>query len=586
LDRFLLKTPAQNDAPNWDWRFLGNLQCPGLVIDYAQFETLKGELPKTAAVLNYKRINQDAWVTFVGGTGTGKSTLFNGLCESSLSLAGVERPKTGGPVAYVHKDSSIEEEFPLEGIRIIKESLVKLPPQPSSGMVGHLIALGHERQEWRHLILVDTPDLDSVELSNRRMTEDLLRLSDAVVFVSSEEKYADEVPNAVLGRILRSEKPCFFILNKVRDRDSGSDLIRVLEGFGISLQENRLYPVPYIPSPLPEKLQAEQSFQEFRGHLLSAVKGKPFRTHREKDLNGLLNELREGTGRMISLLAQEESASRAWLSRLTEIRESISMELTETLQNRYMQESRQQLGEKVRALFAKYDVLAGPRRLIREIVLTPLRMVGLGKQTRPQFSKEDLQKIRREADYNPVLRAVEKFHIRVLKELSPADGDSPLFHALRKEDLSLTREEVMGLLAQAFERLDSWLEKTFEDLARGIPATKKWGIYTTSVLWGMLIISMEVAVGGGFSIVDAAIDSALAPFVTRGAVELFAAQEIRKIARELGEQYRQALTAPLQEQHDSYVRCLRSVMAAPEAAAGLKTFHAGIPEPSFSSGDR
>jgi len=548
-----------------------------------QLESLKREIPRTAAIFDYKRTREEAWLVFVGGTGTGKSTLFNGFCGAILSLSGVERPKTGGPVAYVHRDSSIFGEFPLEGIRIVRGAD---GDHPSSGMVDHLIALGHDREEWRRLVLVDTPDLDSVEFSNRRITEDLLRLSDVVVFVTSEEKYADEVPNAVLGRILKSEKPCLVVLNKVRDRHSGSEAIRVLEGFGVPLPNDRLYLIPYIPSPLPEKIRGERRFQELRTHVLSRMQGEPFRTHREKELNRLLSELRRETGRMIAFLAQEENASQAWLNRLDKIRESLSAQLIESLQNRYVRESKHQLGEKVRALFARYDLLAGPRRLVREIVLTPFRMLGIGKPRTSKFSKEELEKIRREADYAPVLRTVEKLQLQVLKELSPADHASPLFKALRSQDLSLTHEEVMRLLAQAFEGLDSWLEQTFEDLARGLSASKRWGIYTTSILWGMLIISMEIAVGGGFSLVDAAIDSALAPFVTRGVVEVFAAQEIRKIARELGERYRQALTAPLHEQQDRYARCLRSHMAPPDAAASLKTFHAAIAERSFPGEDR
>jgi len=579
LNWFRLKTPPGDDAKDTEWRFLGTLQCPGLSIEAAQFDSLKREIPRTAAIIDYKRMHQEAWLVFVGGTGTGKSTLFNGFCGAILSLAGVERPKTGGPVAYLHKDSSIPEVFPLEGIRMVKGSGAD---RPSSGMVDHLIALEHEREEWRHLILVDTPDLDSVELSNRRITEHLLRLSDVVLFVTSEEKYADEVPNAVLGRILKSDKPCFLVLNKARDRHSESEVMRILEGFGISPPNDRLYLIPYVPSPLPEKIQGEPAFQKLRSHVLPQTQGEPFRSRREKELNRLLGELRQESGRMIALLDQEENASRVWLNRLDQIRQSLSTQLVESLQNRYVRESRHQLGQKVRALFARYDLLAGPRRLVREIVLTPFRMLGIGKPQPSKFSKEALEKIRREADYAPVLRTVEKLQVRVLKELSPADPDAPLFQALRNEDLSLAHEEVMSLLAQAFERLDSWLEQTFEDLARGLPTTTKWGIYTTSILWGMLIISMEIAVGGGFSLVDAAIDSALAPFVTRGAVEVFAAQEIRKIARELGERYRQALTAPIQEQHDRYVHCLRAHMAAPDAAAALKAFHATISARAFS----
>jgi hypothetical protein len=85
---------------------------------------------------------------------------------------------------------------------------------------------------------------------------------------------------------------------------------------------------------------------------------------------------------------------------------------------------------------------------------------------------------------------------------------------------------------------------------------------------------MEVAVGGGFSILDAAIDSALAPFVTRGVVEVFAAQEIRRIARELGERYQETVTVPIREQRDRYAGCLRAHMAPEEAMAGLRALEA------------
>jgi GTPase SAR1 family protein len=561
-----------------------DLRCPGLTAEASEFAFLKEELPRLTALLRYKRTKPIAWLVFVGGTGTGKSTLFNALCEKPISLAGVERPKTGGPVAYAHEDSSIADDFPLKDINLLRVTRGNTPLQPVSGKVGHLVTLAHGREEWRNLILVDTPDLDSVEMVNRRVAGDLLRLSDGIIFVSSEEKYADEVPNSVLARMLKSGKPCFFLLNKVRDHVSGTEVIQTLKGFGISLPERRTWLIPFINSPTPEKVRAEASFQEFREHLLSSMSGEGFRTNRQGELQALFSELRQDTGRMLDLLLRENRASESWLKRLEEIRHTLAAELTETLKRHYMQESRNYLGEKVRGLFAKYDVLAGPRRLIRGILLTPFRILGLGKETRPEFSRETLARIRKAADYGPVLRAVERFHIRVLQELSPADRTSPLFIALREEELTLDKEEILSSLGHAFEELDSWLEETFEELARGIPATKKWGIYTTSILWGILIISMEVAVGGGFSILDAAIDSALAPFVTRGAVEMFAAQEIRKIARELGDRYQKALTTPLREQHDRFAHCLRSLLVPPEAMAGLEKIHMGMSEPLDSSG--
>ncbi len=569
------ETPAVEENGIGTWAVVERLRCPGLTREGSEFETLRKDLPLLGAVLRYKRGNRHAWLIFVGGTGTGKSTLFNGLCEKNISLTGVERPKTGGPVAYAHKDSAIGRDLPLQETKLSDLDSAE-PAQPVSGAPGRLVIRTHEREEWRHLILVDTPDLDSVELANRRMTEDLLRFSDAVIFVSSEEKYADEIPNAVLARIVKSEKSFFFLLNKVRHRTSGTEVIQTLRLSGISLPGERTWLIPYITPPAPERIIALPAFQEFRNLLLESTSGERFRLHREKELAFLRNELRQGAGRMMVLLLQEDQAAQTWLKRLEEIGNTVSAELTEALRRKYMQESRDYLGEKVRTLFARYDVLAAPRRVIRQILLTPFRMMGLGKETGPRFSREKLAQIRKGADYRPVSRAVEKLHIRVLQELSPADRSAPLFAALREEGLALKDGEILEALDHAFEELDSWLEKTFEDLARGIPAAKKWGIYSTSVLWGIMIVSMEVAVGGGFTILDAAIGSALAPFVTKGAVELFAAQEIRRIARELGERYQTALTAPLREQHDRYALCLRALMPPPEAMAELEILHAGL----------
>lgn len=547
---------------------LESVRSPGLTGDHAELEKLRRDLPVSAALLSYKRENQELWVVFIGGTGTGKSTLFNGFCESPLSDTGVERPKTAGPVAYAHSDSPIEPGFPLEGVRISREAAPDHESLRVSGRPGELVVLDHQREAWRRLVLVDTPDLDSVEIENRRMTEALTRLSDAVVFVSSQEKYADEVPNATLSRILGWGKPSFFLLNKVNDRETGGEVTETLRGYGISLQEERVWLIPSMRPPLPVRVHADPSFHAFQERILSELLGVRSQELREEELARLAQEIHSGVDTITLLLGKEERISEGWLSRLEAIRAEVSSELTETLKMQYLQESRQYLGEKVRALFTRYDVLAGPRRFIRGILLTPFRALGFGSRSKP--SLEPLHRIRKSADYTPVLRALEKMHIRVLRELSPGDPSASLFASLRAEGLLLSEKQCVQMLDRSLDELERWLEGTFEELAKGISTTKKWGIYTTSILWSILILSFEVAVGGGFGIVDAAIDSALAPFVTKGAVELFAAQEIRKIARELGARYQTGLTAPLGEQHERYRRCLQALLPSREVMARLE----------------
>ncbi|MBW1710500.1 MAG: hypothetical protein JRJ73_11540, partial [Deltaproteobacteria bacterium] len=124
-------------------------------------------------------------------------------------------------------------------------------------------------------------------------------------------------------------------------------------------------------------------------------------------------------------------------------------------------------------------------------------------------------KVQKKIDLSPVQAALERFNRLVLEELSPPDENAPLFKGLRQPEVMLTDEEIKERIWEEQEKLAVWLSETFEELSRGIPKTKEWGIYSTSILWGILILSLETVIGGGFTIIDAALDSALAPFVTK-----------------------------------------------------------------------
>jgi hypothetical protein len=104
------------------------------------------------------------------------------------------------------------------------------------------------------------------------------------------------------------------------------------------------------------------------------------------------------------------------------------------------------------------------------------------------------------------------------------------------------------------------------------------GIYSTSILWGGLIIALETAIGGGISLLEAVLDTAVAPFVTKGAVDLFAYHELQKIVRDLGEHYQEALTVSLRRQYERYLEGLRELMVSPhmlqELAAAMKRLEA------------
>jgi hypothetical protein len=131
-------------------------------------------------------------VMLMGGTGVGKSTLLNALAGGSIAQASFTRPTTRDPVVYYH-----------ETVR----------PDRLDPALRHCRLVPHERANLAQKILVDTPDVDSNDLTNREKLINLLPVADVVLFVGSQEKYHDQlVWNLFLQQ--RRRRAFAFVLNK------------------------------------------------------------------------------------------------------------------------------------------------------------------------------------------------------------------------------------------------------------------------------------------------------------------------------------------------------------------------------------
>jgi len=549
---------------------IGAVRYPGLTGEGRELDPVSESTVRRLAVFSYLQQRDCIWILFVGGTGTGKSTLFNAFLKKSVSEAGVERPTTQGPIAYVHRECRLKEGFPFTHILIAEVPHAAASGLPVSGSPGHLEVLEHEKDDLSHLILVDTPDLDSIEEENRKITGDFYLLSDAVVYVTSQEKYADDVPCRFLGELVKQGKPYFFVFNKADEKSRAQDVVDALGEKEVFLDRSRIWLIPHTPSAGPEKIAECQAFRSFRSHLLETLSTEAARSVRTGALLGLAQELDRDAARLLFLAEQETKASEGWLTRLNDLSDQICGRFMKEQEERFARESQESLAREIRKLFARYDVLAAPRRFIRGVVSMPLRLLGFLRPVRDR--REDLYRVRQKIDLIPVQEALDRLNRLVFERLSPRDESTPLFTAMRRSGVVLGEDEVEAFILNEEKRIEDWIKSTFEELAREIPAGKRWGIYSTSVVWGILILVFETAVGGGFTVLDAAVDSALAPFVTKGAVELFAAREIRKIAKELSSRYREALLSVLRLQRQRYEDCLRSLMTSPATLNDLRKF--------------
>ncbi len=537
-----------------------SIRCPGLSVEAEGLARSVEEVSKRWAVLQYEGPRPCIWIVFIGGTGTGKSTVFNTLCGLPLSRTGIERPKTRGPIAYAYRGMSLERGFPIPGVQVKKASPDASEEQRFTGQAGEILIVEHDRKEISHWILVDTPDLDSLEHDHRQMADDLYLMSDVVVFVTSQEKYADGVPYEFLQTIQKDRKPFFFILNKAGMEMNQEDLSPAFKDHDIRMPEDRFWLFSYLSSAAPEILPEGGDFDDFSTAFSRTLSPEAMPHVLREERARKAQILGERLDTLLGALKKEQNASEQWLSELDRLFQESCDAFLKGQQEKFSEESRAYLQAEIRNLFDKYDVLARPRRMVTQILSTPLRLLGFRKRPDARKTREGaLAKLREKVDLSPVNRMLDQFNRNVLEHLSPEDQTSPLYRALRKRDTLITEGEVKEHIWKEQERLLAWLQETFETLSQGIPKHKEWGIYSTSVLWGIFILSLEAAIGGGLGFLDAAVDSLLAPFVTKGAVELFAYGELQKVARELAERYQEGLLSVIQEQRGRYSGKLESL---------------------------
>lgn len=561
------------DLSSLDNRISGSLwqalRYPGLRGNSSILKDLIPRVEKRLAAARYKAEHDATWIVFIGGTGTGKSSIFNILWGAPVSITGVERPRTMGPVACIRGSESITHDFPFPGMVI--EYLDEDGAGMTAGRRDALTVAEHKKGPGPSLVLVDAPDVDSLEEGHRRVVEDLYLLADLVIFIASQEKYADEVPSSFLFRLQEDGKPFIFLLNKADERLTPADVLDFFASQNITVPENSMFLVPYVSSASFDTLLMNEKVREFRAYWDRLLEPETLADMRDRVRARRFDDVSKDITYLATVLEEENAAGRLWLKKLDALFEKKGDELLATMADNFKRVNISSLQREIKKIFSRYDILSKPRRFVTGIISAPLRLLGLLKKEEIEAHRRDLEEARRRIDVTPILAVVDDINRQMLETFSPDDEEAPLYHALRQPALIMASSEIEEKVRRDQEELARWLEETFERLSKGIPKIKELGIYSTSLLWGTLIVTFEVVLGGGLGFFEATLDSLLAPFITKGSVELFAHHEIRKVARELDALYREGILGVLDEQKKRYETCLASLLTADETLTELRS---------------
>ncbi|MDN3357461.1 ABC transporter [Actinomadura sp. DC4] len=220
-------------------------------------------------------------VALAGGTGSGKSSLFNAVCGLELSPTGIRRPMTSSAHACV---------WGLEGAGPLLEWL-EIDPRHRYARASALDADG--AGSLQGLLLLDLPDHDSIRAAHLAEVDKYVSVADLIIWVLDPQKYADfAVHRRYFEKLSGHTGVTLIVLNQI-DRlepeevsECVKDLRRLLEAEGMG-----------GPVILTTSAKTGTGVEGFREVLADAVAARQARLERlVADIDRLVNRFESQYG--------------------------------------------------------------------------------------------------------------------------------------------------------------------------------------------------------------------------------------------------------------------------------------------------
>ena len=455
----------------------------------------------------------------LGATGTGKSKLFNTLLGQSLSPSGYRRPTTMAPILFTpagHREFVLRPEF-LPGFE--KRLAGTLPVEFSPEPVPEVVVVLTENPLHQNLILVDTPDFDSVLATNRAAARAVFERSDAIIFVTDAIKYADQAAWEYLNLIRDRDKEAVLVVNRLKNPLSQQDFISRLQKAGLKRpvpslpDESGLGDNDLFPANRPALAEIRQMLSDWSGprrlDILAAETGRDWTQLHETLAGNLLPSLSRTTADLSGLEDQLATAGQ-------EINDDLGRQLAVTISG----ELKNSLILQIQTLFLKWDIMRYPRRvlglpyaLLRHKVLEPLGIVK-GSGTTQGGLDQEINRLF-EANREKLVASVQELNAGAADILISKPVGRGLMERPEFPGLIMSSDQVREAYGQVRNELETWVKHQAQELVKGLDLGEKMTFYLAQIVSLGLFISIQVHTGGGFSFFDGLLDSVVAPILSK-----------------------------------------------------------------------
>jgi GTP-binding protein EngB required for normal cell division len=165
-------------------------------------------------------------VALAGGTGSGKSSLFNAIVGTEFAVPGVARPTTSEVVSASWGPAPALLDW--LGVEVAH----RLDLGPSLDMHG--------------VVLLDLPDHDSINEENHATVDRIVPLADLIVWVVDPQKYADHALHSAYLKVASDHgQPSLIVLNHV-DRLSNEDAVAVARDLAALIKAEGIADAPVM----------------------------------------------------------------------------------------------------------------------------------------------------------------------------------------------------------------------------------------------------------------------------------------------------------------------------------------------------
>lgn len=231
-----------------------------------------------------------------GGTGSGKSSLFNAITGLQFADVGDIRPMTEEAAACV---------WNAEADELL--DLLEVRPQRR---IAHDSILVDADRSLEGLVLIDLPDHDSVALNHSLAVNAMLPMADIVIWVLDPQKYADHlIHDAYLSQMRRRRDSMIVLLNQT-DTVVPTRVDELVGDVKAKLAEDGLEGIPVYPVSAWEETGLDPVREELRRAVASTTSAFAM-AHAE--LDAIRGRLADGIGSQqdaVPAEAIEEATSR------------------------------------------------------------------------------------------------------------------------------------------------------------------------------------------------------------------------------------------------------------------------------------